>query len=366
MRVVWLIAAALMAVSGCIQADYGAATTTTAAHAEGRCSAASDCEGRLKPQCPGSWSCESGRCEWDCSAAHEPTTTIEEATSTTVAAAPTLISYRQSPCPDNYGAGRYGNEISIVRIGDAIEVSHLLDYVCCANVSVSMNQSTYDGGTSISLLETNIGGMCRCICGYNVTVVIGGVPAGRDVSVRIYGVEYSGQGARLLGEASTNTRISFEGNTCGGEAGRMCAAGLECDYSGNLDKDAEGVCAKRTQPGRIMGLGMMCGGIAGFVCETGLECKMEGDYPDAAGTCVEADVPPVCMKDSDCVIGGCSGQLCSPKSVGPIISTCEYRKEYGCYKMATCGCVGGRCEWMGGADFDECLGSPDSGPEGLP
>lgn len=42
-------------------------------------------------------------------------------------------------------------------------------------------------------------------------------------------------------------------------------------------------------------------------------------------------------KKKTCVRGGCSGQLCvDEKESAEIVTTCEYREEYGCYAEAAC------------------------------
>ena len=63
-----------------------------------------------------------------------------------------------------------------------------------------------------------------------------------------------------------------------------------------------------------------------------------------------------CSVDSDCAIGGCSGQLCLTKENSQnIITTCEYKEEYGCYKLTSCGCVKNKCQWQENSDFNNCL-----------
>ncbi len=53
-----------------------------------------------------------------------------------------------------------------------------------------------------------------------------------------------------------------------------------------------------------------------------------------------------CSSDSDCMRGGCSGQVCQSKSEEPVITTCEYRD---CYNAGadslSCGCIEGKCVW---------------------
>jgi eight-cysteine-cluster-containing protein len=45
-----------------------------------------------------------------------------------------------------------------------------------------------------------------------------------------------------------------------------------------------------------------------------------------------------------CYKGGCSGQLCSDQD--GMISTCEWRESYGCYRTAKCEAqANGECAW---------------------
>lgn len=62
---------------------------------------------------------------------------------------------------------------------------------------------------------------------------------------------------------------------------------------------------------------------------------------------------PECSSDSDCFIGGCSGQLCTAKE--GVMSTCEYRAEYGCVKLTSCGCVDRQCGWRQNDQYAKCL-----------
>jgi len=66
---------------------------------------------------------------------------------------------------------------------------------------------------------------------------------------------------------------------------------------------------------------------------------------DITGFCGRSTNGP-CNQDSDCISGGCSGQVCQSKSEEPIITTCEYKE---CYNAAaynlTCGCKNNQCQW---------------------
>ena len=55
-----------------------------------------------------------------------------------------------------------------------------------------------------------------------------------------------------------------------------------------------------------------------------------------------------------CFVGGCSAQICS--DMEGVISTCEFRPEYGCYHDATCERqANGQCGWTMDAALNACL-----------
>jgi eight-cysteine-cluster-containing protein len=73
------------------------------------------------------------------------------------------------------------------------------------------------------------------------------------------------------------------------------------------------------------------------------------------GGCTEEEARE-CTTAADCGVGGCSGQICTTKDkAASIITTCEWRQEYGCYKLTSCGCVDGVCEWKENSEFLACL-----------
>ncbi|MEM0475772.1 MAG: eight-cysteine-cluster domain-containing protein [Candidatus Norongarragalinales archaeon] len=63
-----------------------------------------------------------------------------------------------------------------------------------------------------------------------------------------------------------------------------------------------------------------------------------------------------CSTDADCVVGGCSGELCGLRGE-ELVSTCVWKPEYACFEKTTCGCVDGKCEWKRNAAFNACLAS---------
>ena len=297
------------------------------------CKEASDCDGKPHLECEGGWQCVEGKCNFACVIKPPTDTTLGSVTTTLQATSTTLNSenlsldsFFQGPCPEDYLKNRYKNDVILNRVTnkgtglDYLYVTHYLDYVCCANITASMD-SVRDGPyTVINIDERNVGGICRCICGYNVTVILSGLQAHKDYLVRVYGVDYKGKGSGLIKEVSTNPRIAGEGG--------------------------------------------FCGGIAGIRCRSGLDCKLDGNYPDAGGVCMKyAGGDTECSDDSGCAAGGCSGQVCitKKKAVG-LITTCEWRQEYGCYRLTSCGCDGGKCAWRKNPAFDSCLRNSTSTP----
>ena len=62
--------------------------------------------------------------------------------------------------------------------------------------------------------------------------------------------------------------------------------------------------------------------------------------------------------ERDCVVSGCSGQLCVEEG-DPGISTCEWRPEYACYRDARCERQpNGQCGWTMTPSLRACLDDP--------
>lgn len=59
---------------------------------------------------------------------------------------------------------------------------------------------------------------------------------------------------------------------------------------------------------------------------------------------------------AECKPTGCSGIVCSDEEV---MTTCEYKPEYECYKTAVCTRQDdGQCGWTKSAELDACLANP--------
>jgi hypothetical protein len=59
-----------------------------------------------------------------------------------------------------------------------------------------------------------------------------------------------------------------------------------------------------------------------------------------------------------CEKGGCSGTVCAEHG-DEVVTTCEYKPEYGCYKAAICERQpDSKCGWTQTAELTACLANP--------
>lgn len=56
--------------------------------------------------------------------------------------------------------------------------------------------------------------------------------------------------------------------------------------------------------------------------------------------------------EQTCVVSGCSGQVCADAGV---ITTCEWRQEYACYRDAICERTSDGCAWRMTPELRACL-----------
>ncbi|MBI5398151.1 eight-cysteine-cluster domain-containing protein [Candidatus Woesearchaeota archaeon] len=117
-----------------------------------------------------------------------------------------------------------------------------------------------------------------------------------------------------------------------------------------------------------------CGGIAGNLvikcvnsqCLQTLGCVLDTECNEGQ-SCVNnkcvtsktaldgSSTTDACRTDADCMTGGCSGTICQSKKAEPVVTTCEYRPEYSCYKQISCGCSAGQCAWKETQQFRACI-----------
>lgn len=74
----------------------------------------------------------------------------------------------------------------------------------------------------------------------------------------------------------------------------------------------------------------------------------------------KAMVSPTPITGKGCKRGGCSNQLCLDASAPEVVSTCEYREEYGCYQKAECRQQeNGECNFTLTPELTNCLMNGD-------
>lgn len=62
-----------------------------------------------------------------------------------------------------------------------------------------------------------------------------------------------------------------------------------------------------------------------------------------------------------CIKTGCSSTVCTEPGKD-VVTTCEYKPEYGCYKTAACERQSnGACGWTQTAELTACLANPPPG-----
>lgn len=75
--------------------------------------------------------------------------------------------------------------------------------------------------------------------------------------------------------------------------------------------------------------------------------------PDAATNSPRPPAPSA--QPSDCVVGGCSSQLCIEEG-SDVVTTCEWTAKYSCYQEATCERQStGVCGWTDTPALRQCL-----------
>lgn len=79
---------------------------------------------------------------------------------------------------------------------------------------------------------------------------------------------------------------------------------------------------------------------------------------------VEKVTTPTPINSKGCAVAGCSGQLCvDADKANDIVTTCEYRAEYACYKEVACERqADGQCGWTPTPSLQACLNNAEKTP----
>ncbi len=80
---------------------------------------------------------------------------------------------------------RQDKNLQVVVKEQTLSFSHPLHYVCCAELQLDHQIKN----NVITVTETNVGKMCRCMCGYSINATLGKLPKG-TYDLQIYGVKY--------------------------------------------------------------------------------------------------------------------------------------------------------------------------------
>lgn len=104
-----------------------------------------------------------------------------------IADVPLVVSSMVTPCDQSIGpeALQGWAQVEASATGGVVHISQKLSYVCCADLAVSAG---VDGHT-VRVIETNVGEICRCICGYPLSIDLEGLPPGA-YTVEVWGAQH--------------------------------------------------------------------------------------------------------------------------------------------------------------------------------
>ena len=136
----------------------------------------------------------------------------------------------------------------------------------------------------------------------------------------------------------------------GCQSNNDCPAGSYCFVKGCT---GSGSCAQRPTSCPLLAISEpVCGcdgktysndcmrQVAGVALDHQGACAPSPNRTVATGVCVRNSFD-ACSQDSDCVSGGCGGELCFNPAVSGGASFCDCVQPTG----VSCGCVNGKCAW---------------------
>ncbi len=113
--------------------------------------------------------------------------TLEADGQVTPASEPVSLTADVGPCDETIPSDTLGEwaGVEITVQEGAIHVEQNLSYVCCAELALAAGRD----GVAIKVVETNVGQVCRCMCGYLVTADLTGLDPG-TYTVEVWGVQH--------------------------------------------------------------------------------------------------------------------------------------------------------------------------------
>lgn len=224
-----------------------------------------------------------------------------------------------------------------------IEVWEPAEFIACE--ADNPNEQSWNDGTSIAILSADCDSYAACApVTIQFTTAIRESSQLKDLNVcldlYVYNDEY--ELVKTFRDNGCTPEPIFAG------AGRSVAGfRTEYEYSAEWDlKDNDGNCVPA---GKYYA-------VSRFYITYCPVIKVEFEITGACAQCGGSDKD--CSTDSDCSVGGCSGQLCHPKSDGAIVTTCEWLPEYACTARSRCGCFDGICAWEPTDQYLSCLENP--------
>ncbi len=65
---------------------------------------------------------------------------------------------------------------------------------------------------------------------------------------------------------------------------------------------------------------------------------------------------PECINNTNCLAGGCNGQLCGTSfELMNLSATCEWDLRHECLKKTSCDCINGSCIWAINDEYLKCM-----------
>ena len=93
---------------------------------------------------------------------------------------------------------------------------------------------------------------------------------------------------------------------------------------------------------KILRLIIFCGLLCFTACKQADTIAAPNKAKDFCGISSEG----ACKENQDCMVGGCSQQICYAKTEGAPITTCEYKDCFNAKNFGVeCQCVNEKCQW---------------------
>ncbi|MEM4500118.1 MAG: hypothetical protein QXD62_02095 [Candidatus Woesearchaeota archaeon] len=232
------------------------------------------------------------------------------------------------------------NDVIAESVDGNLKITHYLDYACCAKINVNIKTQS----EKINIYYKNVGGMCRSKCIYPVEMIIENLSKG-TYTVKIHGVEYQDNQISELHrlvylfdqESGWHIlNINLKAQSCLDAGGRIVS---EYEDEGVLE-----ICE-----------------FDGFRCsldeiESCLERKKEqtiSENTESISENIELENMEFCghstfgrcEKDEDCIVSGCSNEICQSINEESKISACIWKD---CFRSEGygCKCINNECQWI--------------------